>query len=301
MVVFPEFKKVQITDRIIFESVTKNFSPYCDFNFSNVYNWSSPSKPTEFSLLNGNLVIKMKDFTSNKLIVSILGKNKILESIKILLGYYDKLTLVPEEVLSNNPKIFNTFEIEEDINNNDYILDLQDLVNLKGSRFKSKRAWVHRFENNYPDHYVRILDVNKKEVLDELVTIFRIWQDNKKLSDDDVRDEFISLTRFLKVSNVFKIICVVLYVREKPVGFTINEGLKDGVANGSFGKSDINYICSYQYLEHITAKKLIELDYQFLNYEQDLGIKNLRKSKLSWRPVKFLKKYNIGKKFSQVT
>ena len=87
----------------------------------------------------------MKDFTSNKLIVSILGKNKILESIKILLGYYDKLTLVPEEVLSNNPKIFNTFEIEEDINNNDYILDLQDLVNLKGKRFKSKRAWVRRF------------------------------------------------------------------------------------------------------------------------------------------------------------
>ena len=44
-----------------------------------------------------------------------------------------------------------------------------------------------------------------------------------------------------------------------------------------------------------TAKKL-EADYKYLNLEEDMGDKNLKKTKLSYGPQQILKKYRIGLK-----
>ena len=44
-----------------------------------------------------------------------------------------------------------------------------------------------------------------------------------------------------------------------------------------------------RFLMHETAKILIEKGYQFMNYEQDLGIPNLRAAKLAFSPTYFLK------------
>jgi hypothetical protein len=46
------------------------------------------------------------------------------------------------------------------------------------------------------------------------------------------------------------------------------------------------------------AKDHISRGYNFLNFEQDLGILNLRRSKLEFDPVNFFKKYNVSRKKS---
>jgi MFS family permease len=60
-----------------------------------------------------------------------------------------------------------------------------------------------------------------------------------------------------------------------------------------FKKANTDFLGIYQFLERERAKFLLGKGYAFVNGEQDLGIDNLRKAKMSWRPVKLLKKYII--------
>ena len=47
-----------------------------------------------------------------------------------------------------------------------------------------------------------------------------------------------------------------------------------------------------------SAKYLLERGVQMLNFEQDLGIPNLRQAKLGFRPHSFLKKYRVSRRAS---
>jgi hypothetical protein len=42
------------------------------------------------------------------------------------------------------------------------------------------------------------------------------------------------------------------------------------------------------------AKDLNSLSVEWMNIESDLDSEGMRNSKMSWRPVKFLKRYNVG-------
>ena len=67
--IYPKFARVTLKHKRLVDNVTKKFSPYCDFNFQGMYYWSDPKSPTQISFLNNNLVIKMKDFTKNTVVM----------------------------------------------------------------------------------------------------------------------------------------------------------------------------------------------------------------------------------------
>ena len=55
----------------------------------------------------------------------------------------------------------------------DYIYKVEDLIDLKGDSYKSKRNEINKFKKIYPEHRIEILDINKhgKDVL----TLFNKW------------------------------------------------------------------------------------------------------------------------------
>ena len=78
------------------------------------------------------------------------------------------------------------------------------------------------------------------------------------------------------------------------MGFTVYEILSSEYAISHFAKADISYHRAINdMLNWEEAKVLDERGIKYFNWEQDLGIPGLRKSKEKYKPTFFLKKLSI--------
>jgi hypothetical protein len=74
--------------------------------------------------------------------------------------------------------------------------------------------------------------------------------------------------------------------------YTIAEDLSQGALVVHFEKGDPEYKGVYQAINQIFLKNSGN-DFHIVNREQDLGDEGLRKAKLSYHPIGFLKKYRV--------
>ena len=155
----------------------------------------------QFSILNGNLVIKMKNFTDDTQVITFIGENKVDDTVRTLTKDFKELKMIPEEVLGKSKSIKSkNYIIEEDLNNDDYILSLEDISGLRGRKFKSKRARVKKFLSKYPHHKVKILDHK-----DSLTTISKSCDSLKPLTPKGPLPKIANLSLGkLNLSNSFK-------------------------------------------------------------------------------------------------
>ncbi|MCD6584595.1 MAG: DUF2156 domain-containing protein, partial [Desulfobacteraceae bacterium] len=124
-------------------------------------------------------------------------------------------------------------------------------------------------------------------------------------SDDQLANENIAIAKVLSNWECLDgIIGGCILVKGTMVAYTIGERLIDDTLVVHFEKGDTDYKGVYQavnqmFLEHETpdlsdtVSGMRREGIQRVNREQDLGDEGLRKSKKSYHPVKFLKKYQV--------
>lgn len=299
---YPKFEKLTLEKKADVDKFFRKFKPYSDFNFVSLYSWDTQGN-TKISLLNDNLIVSMPDYITGRTIFTFLGNKNVLETCKTLLrkvkeeGYEKKLKLIPQSNLRNNIsklKIF--FEVKEDPDNYDYVISVENLIHLKGNNFSAQRKQVRKFLENNPKHEVKIVNSKDNNFMPQVEDLFLEWAENKRIAEKEFSSELTAVKRALKNSDGLNLLNVGIYIDKKLVSFTINETLGRNFYMGHFGKSHYAYKGLSKYAEHITAKHMKNLGCSFMNYEQDLGIETLRQSKLSWRPINFLKKYIIESK-----
>jgi len=297
---FPKFKKLEVYDKKSIESFTKQYPPYSDFNFVSLWNYDTEEK-CKISLLHNNLVIKFTDYITNEPIYGFLGDNQVCETIKILLKLAkdskDKpiLKLVPEQNLKKEKKIIKQkFEVKEDRDNYDYIISVRQLILLPGKKFKSKRRLINKIKNNMTIK-TRELDLKREKIKKEIKDLFYLWEKIKNKKRRETETELIALERLMQKEAFFKLISLGFYKKNKLAGFTINEILPDRYYMGHFGKAD-STPGLYKYMEYKTAKIMSKFGCRYMNYQQDLGLPGLRKSKQGWSPIRYLKKFIITEK-----
>lgn len=298
---FPKFTKLSLGHKPHIEKHISKHPPYSDFNFTSLISWGGDD--TYISELNDNLVMKFKDYITNEPFYTFIGTNLVNSTIKILLeeskknGLNPKLKLIPEAILKADPKILAEYHIEEDRDNFDYIYLLEESKEFKGNKYSEKRNFVNRFKRLYHTSHT-VLDLTQPKVSKEMLDLFHLWQKQKKRSDEEVENELQAVKKVLCLAHDLHLLCIGIYTEGKLIAFSINEILADGYTMNLFEKADTTYQGIFPYLRSITAGYLLELGGKFLSHEQDLGIEGLRKSKMSYRPHCFLKKYTVSHKKS---
>ncbi|MBI2314559.1 DUF2156 domain-containing protein [Candidatus Daviesbacteria bacterium] len=299
--VFPKFIKLSFEHKPHVEKHVLKHPPYSDFNFTSLISWGG--EETYLSELNSNLVIRLRDYLTNEPFYTFIGINLVNQTIKTLLyeskknGLHPKLKLIPEAVLKADPQILHQFEIQEDRDNFDYIYLLEEAKDFKGNQHRDKRNFINRFKRLYQSSH-QLLDIANPQIRTEMLNLFYHWQKLKDRTDKEVENELFAIKKVLQLGKRLNLICIGIYIEKKLVAFSINEILTDGYTMNLFEKADTNYQGIFPYLRSITARYLIDLDGQLLSHEQDLGIEGLRKSKMSYGPKFFLKKYTISHKTS---
>ncbi|HVW66632.1 MAG TPA: phosphatidylglycerol lysyltransferase domain-containing protein [Candidatus Peribacteraceae bacterium] len=292
---FPKFKKIEPTDKIDAEIFTQRLLPYSDFNFVSLWSWDIHGK-VRLSELNGNLVVRFIDYLSGEPFYSFLGENKINETIDVLLkhsideGLPAELKLIPEDaaLLADKEK----FEVREDRDNFDYVYSIEELKNMEGKKFQKKRNQISNFLKQYPDANAAILNLEDPKIYDSIISLYEKWITLKLSKEDSFEShEEMMLKRLLSATKHFKLLGVGIFVENKMIAFFLNELTESEHVIAHASKIDAEFIGVNSYLMKKNAEILYSFDKKLFNYEQDLGLQNLRDAKSRFRPTLFFKQY----------
>lgn len=292
---FPEFKKLELTDKKDVEKFTSKFPPYADFNFFNLWVWDLKGE-MGFSILNGNLVVKFTDYLNGHPLLSFFGENKVNDTAKELIIFSEKkyktgiLKLVPETTARLLDKA--EFEIISDVDSRDYIYSVSHLASMDIWSQSTISKGIRRFIKRYSDYVIKeqsFSDILKEEYL----KMFKKWSENKNILNYPELNEYKAFERSFQIKDK-NIRVISLYVKGVLVGFSLFEILLNGYALSHFAKADVSYHASvYDVLDWEEAKLLKKQGIKYYNWEQDLGLIGLRKAKMKYKPDLFLNKFII--------
>ena len=295
---FPEFKHVEVEDREAVEAFTHKYPPYSDFNFTSLWSWDT-SNERMVSVLNDNLVVRFTDYSTHAAFLSFLGENDTEKTARELLEYSAaegmpaELRLVPSvSIQTMRPSVL---VASEDVGNFDYVFDIPLLAKFPGAGFATKRRDMGRFRRANPNVRIEIVDFNNADVQARILGLLDVWEKNKKAQNKtyEVEHERAAVQRLAQTAQNHSLLVTGIFNGEELIAFSIEELLPNQWALGHFWKADIQYEAIYDVLIHEKAKHFETLQIATLNYEQDLGILELRRSKMAYRPVDFLKKYTV--------
>jgi uncharacterized protein len=296
---FPEFKKLELSDCPAIEAVTSKYAPYSDYNFKEMWTWDVHSSLC-FSGLNGNLVLDCRDYKTRTEYLSFLGDNQVPETVSLIFehlsrkGQVDALRSIPE--ISLKGLDFSKYTIDVDFDNSDYIFDLNKLAKYEGSEYKKKRAVVSKFLRLYGQPEIVEINLTQQDNKDKIQNLSQLWGSNKTGSNK-IKNNLqpgldsvpAALNKFL-AADFPDTLCLGVVINGKLVGYSICSLVQFGYAMCHFSMADISYSGIYEFLMRETAAFLLGKGCELFNYQEDLGITNLRFSKDSYNPVAFLRK-----------
>ncbi|MFH2218711.1 MAG: phosphatidylglycerol lysyltransferase domain-containing protein [Pseudomonadota bacterium] len=172
----------------------------------------------------------------------------------------------------------------------DYLYAVDDLIALGGKSFHKKKNLLNQFRKKYDFEYVPF-ETAMIEMAMGMQEDWCTWRDCE--SSESLSSENRAISRTLdQWENLKGIMGGALIVEEKMAAYTIAESLAEDTLVVHFEKGSPDYKGVYQavnqmFLEHSGG------NFKIVNREQDLGDEGLRKAKLSYNPIDFLKKYRV--------
>lgn len=177
----------------------------------------------------------------------------------------------------------------EDRPNYDYVYRTQDLIDLKGREYHAKKNHLNYFNNNYEYKYVPLTsdmagdamifidEFNKRKEVPEHEMLML------KMEEEAMLDVFNNLEKIGYLAGTIKI-------NDKIEALSVGGVLSKNTVTVHVEKANINYRGLYQAINNEFCKHVAS-NVKYINREEDMGIPNLRKAKLSYKPVKLLEKH----------
>ncbi|MBQ4119983.1 MAG: GNAT family N-acetyltransferase [Clostridia bacterium] len=168
----------------------------------------------------------------------------------------------------------------------DYVYLQEDLANLSGKKYHSKRNHISAFSKKYNWEYRKITRDN----LPDIFECMKKWYSEKTdRFDDTMSTEKQGIELILNNMESLNIKGGAIYIDGKVVAFTLGSPINKDVFDVHIEKALAEYATAYTVINNEFAKTLS--DYKYINREDDLGLEGLRKAKLSYKPHLLLKKY----------
>ncbi|QTX33385.1 DUF2156 domain-containing protein [Aminithiophilus ramosus] len=179
--------------------------------------------------------------------------------------------------------------IEEERDQWEYLYLVDELIALEGNRFHKKKNLVNQFLKSYDWRYVSLSADDGPMIVD----LQQAWCRRRNCDETEgLKEENEAIARVLRDWRTFPdLMGGALVVNETLVAYTVAEALDDTVVI-HFEKGLSDYKGVYQAINRIFLERLAS--FRYVNREQDLGEEGLRKAKMSYNPVDFLRKYAVA-------
>ncbi len=286
-----DFKNIMIDDKEIIEKYTKQNNYFlCDHCFTDIFMWRY-NYSTKYCIKDDFLFLKVKSHEDKQeMYLAPLGSGDLKKAVLSIMEYARKkgnsfiMLSIPEQIKERIEKDMpDTFIFEENRDNADYIYLAEDLINLKGKKFHSKRNFINRFKEVYDGRwrFEELTEENAKEVFKYQL---KWYEENRQTGDNSLFSEISAIAQALKNFKKLDLKGGLIRLDEKIIAFTIASKSHDNMYTIQIEKAEHSINGAYQLINNEFAKRYFN-DIQYVDREEDLGIEGLRKAKLSYKPV----------------
>jgi len=281
--IFPDFRMFSLKDRNLIQGFLDQYELLsCEYSFFNLFCWQKEYDLCFCLYKDRLLVLDKKD---NYFLMP-LGKTLAPESLAELsqnmkhLGKACDIALVPPEYLKTNPQIKKYYQAAPQKDSDEYIYSVKKLADLKGKKLQKKKNLISQFKRKNPAFCMKRIQgplIKKSLALAENIL------STSKGRIKSLQEEHAALEQALGIIERSLMDGLAMTVEGKVVAFSIFSRLTPSTYDIHFEKSDFSFKGAAQVINHETAKFLKD-KCEYVNREQDLGIKGLRQAKLSWDP-----------------
>jgi len=290
--------KLSLKDKTLIDKfLAKECSELAVYNFANIYIWRK-FFDMEWAMINDALCIYFKDKIGAFLYLSPLG-NREGKTLQKAFAVLDGL---------NKNKSFSRIENAEERHipgylklgfdcrkkSSDYICRSKDLAALSGNRFKSKRASLNYFLKHNKFTYFPYLPKDKSACL----KLYDLWS-SQRVNPDSIYQHMLSdgkvalgeaMENYAELGLEGRLVVVDNELKAFTFGYKLN-------ANTFCILFEITDLSMKGLAQFIFQRFACELkNYQFINIMDDSGLDNLKKVKLSYKPVKIVPAYSVTRK-----
>ncbi|MCB9096470.1 DUF2156 domain-containing protein [Arcobacter aquimarinus] len=292
-----------------------------DYTFAGNYIWLSTATGF-YTIVNDTFCLFILNSGELSMLLPPIGKKEntyeaMLRCFEIMNSHnsnrnYSKIEYVHEELLEGFVdyleegtlvyEMLKDFIIEKKLV--DYIYKTEDLIDLKGDSYKSKRNEINRFRKVYPNYRLEILDKEKHSK--EVLALFNKWvkdrttympKEEVEIFLDGIYFERFAIKRLINDYDKLDIIGLVIYIDDEIKGFTVGEKINENTASVIIEKTDFEVLGCAQFIFREFTKILKDkYNIEYINVGDDMGFENLKKVKMSYRPKKLVPKYTIYQK-----
>jgi hypothetical protein len=179
---------------------------------------------------------------------------------------------------------------EEERGHWDYVYSVGDLIDLKGNRFHKKKNLLNQFIKKYEYTYVPF----ELQLIGQAMDMQENWCTWRDCESSEVLSaENRAVSRVLENwEQLNGMLGGAILVDGKMVAYTVAEALTQQSIVIHFEKGDTQFKGVYQAINQMFLAHSAR-DFLTVNREQDLNDDGLRKSKMSYNPLEFLRKFRV--------
>ena len=291
-----EFQPLTLEDKAQFDQAyRKGGHEGSECTFTNLFMWRLPLKISWAQVGKGICVLVSNDGAPYILPPCGPSIADQLEMMDLVAGYFrtngdDFLvkgveTALATSLLDNAPG----YLVERDRDEDDYVYEVTDLVELKGRKYEQKRHHIGRFLRENPDYEYETM--NSLTALD-CMRVALEWMERRDSDDAIVRAEMTGIVEALQNFEELGLRGGLIRIDDRIEAFTLGEALSDDTVVIHTEKADPSFTGLYQVINRDYLKQ--EWSYmRFVNREEDMGIPGLRQAKRSYCPVRMIEKYTV--------
>ena len=185
-------------------------------------------------------------------------------------------------------KFGDILNVEEDRNGSDYLYKTEDLATLQGKNYQKKRNHVSRFIRENPDYkFIKITGENTA-VAKEYITQ---WCEKYNTENTwDLVSEQRGINQLLDNFDKLQLMGAMIETGDNIVAVSIAAAISDKMVDVLVEKAWHDVTGAYAIINRDFAANCFS-GFELINREDDMGLENLRKAKLSYFPYEIRKKY----------
>ena len=297
---FPEFSKLTLNDRKVFEKAVAEYPPISDLSFGTLMSWFGMLTRPSIAQLHGNLIISYwLPGVEKRSGLAVIGTENLDETICAIFDYQreisDKMQLVnvPEFVLEHleHPELFD-FKAMRSMD--EYIIPVSRFYPLN-KMLSYRRKRVNTFVKNFGEERITVKAVDLSDKKLQELTVAKSEEWTKKGTVNDVtKMENEALHRAIIDGDAMGFDCVGVFVDGELEAYCIYQLPKDkAYALLNYFKVNGKVPKMLDYAVFAVGKWLSDREVVYANIDSDLGLPSLRAFKLALGPVNYFRKYRI--------
>jgi len=294
-------RKLSLKDKAIFDKyLVQEAHGLSVYAFANIYIWKVLFD-IEWAVIEDNLCVFLKDRMGCFLYLAPLGAKKnpeVAAQVFEIMDGYNRNTEISriENIEEAGLSFYRGLGYACKKKSVDYLCNRDDLVNLNGDAFKSKRACINFFKKNYSFEYIPYVARHKKECL----RLYGVWAAERAsrnpdpvyqgMLEDGAKCLKLALTHYSDLGLSGRIVKVDHKIRAFTFGYPLNP----------------RTFCVLYEVADLSCKGLAQFvfrefcddaqKYTCINVMDDSGLENLRRVKLSYKPARLIPAYTATRR-----